>query len=528
MGKIVDINGNPIQTSVLTEQQTAQLGWITKDFARHPSRGITPRKIHEIMEEAEQGMLMRQADLFLDMEEKDAHIFAEMSKRKRALLTLDWRLVAPTNASEAEKSQTAQLQEWIDNIPAFDDVLLDAMDAVGHGYACQEITWQRLGKTWLPGSLELRPPRWFRTPYFDGNDLRLWDASADGAPLQPFGWLVHKHRAKSGYLVRGGLHRVLVWPYLYKNYALNDFAEFLEIYGLPLRVGKYPSGATDDEKMTLLRAVTDIGHNAGGIMPESMKIEFQTATQGTNDPFRSMIDWAEKSESKAILGGTLTSQADGKTSTNALGNTHNEVRHDLLVSDARQVQRTMTYGLVYMIAALNFGAVDPTRLPRFEFETREPEDLKLYADALPKLVAAGVRVPRQWAQDKLMIPEPQEGDEILSVPKPEMALPPEERPENPPRTAAMTYRAVLTNKSGQIVYADQHALDQAANSLAADQINEVVQKALGPAIAALRAGSTPDEVAELLMEYGFDDTSAQDLLMRCIFVAETWGRLNGG
>jgi phage gp29-like protein len=43
----------------------------------------------------------------------------------------------------------------------------------------------------------------------------------------------------------------------------------------------------------------------------------------------------------AILGGTLTSQADGKSSTNALGNVHNEVRHDIRESDARQLSATL-------------------------------------------------------------------------------------------------------------------------------------------------------------------------------------------
>ncbi|WP_413769374.1 DUF935 family protein, partial [Vibrio vulnificus] len=83
--------------------------------------------------------------------------------------------------------------------------------------------------------------------------------------------------------------------------------------------GKYPEGATEKEKATLLRAVMSIGHNAGGIIPKGMDIEFQNAADGQSDPFMAMMTWCEKSQSKAILGGTLTSQADGKTSTNALG-----------------------------------------------------------------------------------------------------------------------------------------------------------------------------------------------------------------
>ncbi|WP_249179718.1 DUF935 domain-containing protein [Burkholderia dolosa] len=529
MAQILDMYGQPIQREVLSEPQTSKIGWITRDFAQHPSRGLTPKKLHSILEAAEYGDLMAQSDLFTDMEERDAHLFADMSKRKRALLTLDWNIVAPANASAQEKKQAAQLEEWFTDFANLDDVLFDQMDAVGHGFSAQEIEWHQVEKVWLPKTLTHRPQRWFRTPLYDGNDLRLRDNSSDGAPLWPFGWLVHKHRAKSGYLTRAGLHRVLAWPYLFKTYAVSDLAEFLEIYGLPLRVGKYPPGSTKEEKATLLRAVAEIGHNAAGIIPEGMLIEFQEAADGTKDPFEAMIDWCEKSVSKAILGGTLTSQADGKTSTNALGKTHNEVRRDLLTSDARQAQRTLT-NLCYMLSALNFGASDPRRCPRFEFDTRDAEDLALYADALPKLVGAGVKVPRQWAQDKLMIPEPKDGEDILSVPKPQMALPPEERPDEQPRTAKMRYRAVLRNAAGEIVYPDQDELDQTVTALPADEITDALRAMIGPAIAALRRGATPDEAIEMLLEAQpeMDDTAMQELLARCIFVADVWGRLNGG
>lgn len=128
-----------------------------------------------------------------------------------------------------------------------------------------------------------------------------------------------------------------------------------------------------------------------------------------------MIGWCERTQSKAILGGTLTSQADGKSSTNALGNVHNEVRHDLLVSDATQLSATLTRDLVYPLLAINKGGPDPRRLPRLVFDTREPEDLSLYAEALPKLVGVGFKIPVDYVHDKLRIPAPKEDEEVLSV-----------------------------------------------------------------------------------------------------------------
>jgi phage gp29-like protein len=415
---ILDASGNPIKRAELVEPQTSKLAQLHREFASHPSRGLTPAKLARILESAEQGDSRAQHELFLDMEEKDAHIYAEMGKRKRALLTFDWDIVPPRNASAAERKLAGYAKELIQDVPNFEDVILDALDGIGHGFSCQEIEWEMLGKEWLPKQLSHRPQGWFQTDRDTRTEIRLRDNSLDGQALQPFGWIMHQHKAKSGYIARAGLHRVLSWPYLFKNYSVGDLAEFLEIYGLPLRLGKYQAGASEDEKSTLLRAVMSIGHDAAGIIPEGMAIEFTEAAQGQSDPFMAMIAWAEKSQSKAILGGTLTSQADGKSSTNALGNVHNEVRHDLMVSDAIQLAGTLTRDLVYPMLALNKGGVDDRRrLPRFKFMFDDSEDLAVLAEALPKLVGVGMRIPASWAHERAGIPEAEEGAEVLGVAK---------------------------------------------------------------------------------------------------------------
>ncbi|WP_316154732.1 DUF935 domain-containing protein [Cupriavidus sp. BIC8F] len=530
MAKIVDQFGRPFERTVLSESQSARLQALHHDYAGHPSRGLTPARLARILELAELGDLLAQADLFQDMEEKDGHIFAEMSKRKRALLTLDWNIVPPVNASAEEKRQAELIDSWFRDLQDFDDVLLDLLDGIGHGFSALEISWDRIDGVWLPVKFTHRPQRWFMTPFGMPDDLRLRGYAAQGEELWPFGWAVHRHKAKSGYIGRAGLHRVLSWPYLFKNFAVRDLAEFLEIYGLPLRVGTYGAGASKDEKLALLRAVSEIGHNAAGIIPEGMKIDFQNAAQGTQVPYETMIGTMDRIQSKVILGGTLTSQADGKSSTNALGNVHNEVRHDLMVSDARQLAGTIKRDIIFAICALNFELGDRRRMPDFVFDTRAPEDMKLYADALPKLVGIGVKVPRAWAHEKLAIPEPKEGEDVLTVARPEMAVPPELRPkETAPRTAAMSYRAVLTNDQGEIVYPDQHALDTAAGNLPAEALSAKMAKLLAPAIQAIQAGEEPDRAIEALVAAypNLDESAVAELLARAIFVADVWGRLNG-
>jgi len=412
MVTLYDHRGEPVKTGQLKEPQTARMAHLHREFANHPSRGLTPARIARILEAAEQGDLTAQAELAEDMEEKDAHLYAELSKRRRAVLARDWDVLPPKEASAAEK-QAAQTVGAILSELDMDSLLLDLAAGILPGYACIEIEWGRDGKTWLPEALHFRPPSWFMTRTDDRDTVRLRTATADGEHLLPWGWIEHRHPAKSGYVARSGLARVLVWPFLFRNYAARDMAEFLEIYGLPLRLGTYPVGAGDDEKATLMRAVVGIGHAAAGIIPEGMRIEFQEAAKGVSSPFSAMIGWAEKSISKAIVGQTLSSDTGDKGGGSyALGRVHEQVMANIVASDLRQYARTLTRQLVTPLTRLNTGA---ERCPRFVFDLNEPEDLKHYADAVPKLVAVGMRIPESWVREKLRIPEPDGDEPVLAA-----------------------------------------------------------------------------------------------------------------
>lgn len=504
---IVDIHGKPFEQHILREQQTARLSQLHEEYADHPSSGLTPPRLASILRAAEQGDIQAQCELFQDMEEKDAHLLAEIGKRRRALTTVDWAVVSPRNPSAVEQAEADWLNEVLQDLPDFEDLLFDMLDAIGKGFAGIELEWERYGREWMPKAFNYREASWFQLDPSTRTELRLRDGSAEGEPLQPFGWIMHQHKAKSGYVARGGLYRVLAWPYLFKNYAVRDLAEFLEIYGLPVRLGKYPSGASADEKATLLRAVVNIGHNAAGIIPQGMEIDFKEAAKGQHDPFDWMVQWAEKSMSKAILGGTLTSQADGASSTNALGNVHNEVRHDLLKADAKQVATTLRQYLLYPLLVLNKGGErDPRRLPRFQFDLVEAEDLGTYAEALPKLVEAGMQIPVSWAHDKLRIPLPGKDDAVLGTAAPAAPL------------AAATRVAALKSK------ANNDPIDDLAEQLANDW--EPVAQLVAPMQQLLASCKSLEEFRDRLPEVipQLDAGQLAELIAQGMFAGTLAGR----
>lgn len=519
---IVDSRGNPIQTKELTEPQTARVASLYREYGNHPVRGLTPGRLASILEDAERGNLKDQADLFEDMEEKDAHIMAEMGKRKRALLGLEWDIKPPRNASKEEEDSAAFVKEVIQDIQNFEDVILDMGDGIGKGYSCLEFDgWHRVENVWMPVDILHRPPSWFTVDRETHSELRLRDNTGNGEVLQPFGWIVHIHKAKSGYVTRGGLHRVLAWPFLFKNYSVRDLAEFLEIYGLPLRLGEYPTGATDKEKATLMSAVMNIGHAAAGIIPQGMAIDFKEAATGNKDPFEAMIQWCEDSQSKAILGGTLTTTADNTGLGSSQADVHNEVRHDLMVADAVQVGSTLTRDLVYPILALSKYAPESIRrCPRFVFDTREPEDMKLYSDALPKLVDIGMQIPADWAHDKLRIPEPDKDTTVLQRSQVQPAAP-GGTPLSALPTCPHCNNGIAALKTSQANDVADHYSSQLDNATV-DAMNALIEPVRQLVLQANSLEEVRDGLAMLFTD--MDETVQADILQKALAAAELAGR----
>lgn len=519
--KILDIHGNPFDFD--DDQQTendSRLALLQHHYSEHPASGLSPSKAATLLRAAEMGDLIGQCELAEDMEEKDSHLQSELGKRRNAILTMDWQITPPPNASAAEQRDAQMIEEILRDATWLDDCIFDATDAILKGFSCQEIEWEQglVGGLKLIRNVHWRDPAWFMTLQQARNTLRLRDGTADGVELAKFGWITHIAKAKTGYLSRIGLVRTLVWPFIYRNYSARDFAEFLEIYGLPLRLGKYPEGATNTEKNTLLRAVMSIGHNAGGIIPRGMEIEFEKAADGNAAEFMAMIEWAEKSMSKAILGGTLTSQSDGKTSTNALGNVHNEVRQELRDADLKRLAATLTRDLVYPLYALNGKSFnDARRIPRFEFDTAESEDINSFGEGLGRLVDIGFKIPAQWAHDKMQIPVAADGEAVLSRGATQT------EPAEPPKSAVLSAGAPVT------INALHRDPDDLIDELepTAEEYESVIDPMLKPLVEAIRTGGyeyAQTRLAELYQD--LDDEALEQMLTRALFVSDLIGRLN--
>lgn len=392
-------------------QQTAKAIMLQQSFASHPSRGITPASLSDIFEEAETGNLILQSELFMDIEERDSHIHAELSKRKRTIIGLPKIIHPPKNPTTQEVETVDKLNNIINQLYDFDDMLLDLLDGIGHGFSCVELEWGNVDGVWMPVQFYHRPQSWFQLDTETRSILRLRDQSVHGVDLWPYGWIVHKHFAKSGYLSRSGLFRILAWPWLMKQFSLNDLAEYLEIYGFPIKIGKFPRSISEDERDDFERAIRQLGRAVTGIIPDDMSLDLLKESLGSADPFMAMVRYCDDAISRAVLGQTLSSSATSTGLGSGVASLHGDVRQDLLEADAAQLSSTITKQLIKPLLEINGWNTGRNFI--FEFDTSSPADLNSFADSIQKLASTGVKISQEWIRKTAKIPEPLEEDTVI-------------------------------------------------------------------------------------------------------------------
>ncbi len=341
--------------------------------------------------------------------------------------------------------------------------------------------------------------------------LQRRDDTLQWTDLEPGKFVVHRHHAKSGLSIRGGLARAAAWAWLFKHYGIKDWLRFIEAYSHPIRLGKYDKGSSKEDRAVLLRAVRNVAGDDAAIIPEGMMIEF-IESKGTGPQsklYHDLLLYFDMQISKAVLGQTLTTDAGQEGSGSyALGTVHEGVKDDIERSDARQLAATLNRDIVRPLVFLNRGMRD--KWPMIRIGREEQYDPAMMAEALSKLLPQGLKVKTIEVRERLGFTEPDEGDDVIggrSEPPPGM----------PPAQARAWAQAEADRRD-----AIQRAVDR---SLDGDRWEPIMEPLIEPILAAARTSLRPGESLQTFrarlpdLIAGLDDSKLIETLRRLGFTA---------
>ena len=421
---------------------------VRDQWSTYPTVRLTPEKLAGIFREADNGDIVRQSELFEEMEEKDPILGSKLQTRRLAVQSLEMEILPASSSAEDKKIADAYKEnhEELD----LDEPLLHLLDGIGKGFGTVEINWELQGsQSWINCFEWIPQKRWTYTQHSAAWNVPLpklprllTDAEPiTGIDVPLFKVVYHRYLGRSGFAQRAGLLRGLAYYYLFKNYDIKDWIIFLEKYGQPLRLGKFPATAGEPEKKVLREALQSLGTDAAAMISDSTMLELleNKTAQTSGDLYQRAAEYFDKMYTIGVLGQTATTEGTpGKLGTESA---RELVREDLLRADARALAKTWRQQVVWPWVAFNYG-IDK-KLPRVIFPIVEAEDLNNLATTYKTLVEIGTPIPVSHVQKKFAIPEAQGDEPVLTAPQA-----PAPDPFNNPFAALIKKKALAPAKAG--------------------------------------------------------------------------------
>lgn len=511
--------GKPVRVRVAA-------GDVNDKFSTYPSNGLTPKRLARIFRAADDGDVLEQMELFEEMEEKDPHLYSQLQTRKLAVTGLDWE-VQPFSNSDADKEIADFVDRQLKGFEDLDSIFIDILDAIGKGVSVMEIEWGigTDGSNVIENIEYVHPKKLVWNSRTDEMEICTREFPS-GIPLPENKFVVHKYKARSGHASRSGILRVVAWMYLFKNYDIKDWVAFCEVFGMPLRLGKYSAAASEDDKKALMDAIYSLGSDAAGIVPDSTLIEFIESQKTTSvEIYEKLARYCDEQTSKAVLGQTLSSDSGGGSY--AQGKVHNEVRHDLTVADAKALAVTVRRDIIRPLVEYNYGY--GANIPLFGFDCQEAEDQKETVEVYKTLVCdMGLRIAESHMYQKFNIPEPEEGEAVLERAAPAPMQPLVSGDDLVSHSLKQDSRTEGISTGG---LAEQDQID-AISAEAMKHSEGVFQEMMKPILKMIDTADDLDALRETLKDdkkieglyRQMDSPELEDLLHQAIYLSELIGR----
>ena len=232
-----------------------------------------------------------------------------------------------------------------------------------------------------------------------------YQSDTDGAPLEAF----------SNTLVVGNDPRGIgimsaVMPYvLYKRGNMGDWAQFCQIFGMPIREYTYDAG-DEEARRRLVEDTRKQGANAVYIHPEGSVLTLHESGNktGSSDLYNNFSDKCDSQMSIAILGNTLTTDAKA-TGTQALGTVHKQEEDEIKDEDQALILSVLNSPhMKRILASLGYNVEDG----EFRFIEVKHIDKTVQLQVVTQMMDRGLPIDDDYLYDTFDIDKPADYDKM--------------------------------------------------------------------------------------------------------------------
>ena len=357
-----------------------------------------------------QGGTTQSYELYEDLLQDD-RAYSTFAQRRSAVVAREWA-VEPGGSMRRDKMAADFLRETLEHV-RWDTVTSRMLYGVFYGFSVAECMWARDGRYIAVDEIKVRNRRRFVfDPAF--RLLLLTNDEANGEPMpdRKF-WRFAAGADNDDEPYGRGLAYWLYWPWWFKRNHVRFWITFLEKFGMPTGVGKYPRSAGPKERQVLLDAVRAIHSDSAVTVPEDMMIELLEASRAGSVDYDAFYQRMDEAITTVVLSQTMTT-SDG--SSQAQAKVHMEVRREVVEADAHLVDDSFNRGPVEWLTEWNFPGAATPRVRRI---MDDPAELKALAERDKTIVDMGHHLTREYVEETYQV----EIDRTVPEPPPPPALP---------------------------------------------------------------------------------------------------------
>ncbi|MBF0368573.1 MAG: DUF935 family protein [Magnetococcales bacterium] len=315
---------------------------------------------------------------------RDDQVASTFQQRRLAVTAAPWE-VKPGADDKPSRLAAELIEETLDRI-GWDNVTDKMLYGVFYGYAVAECLWASDGRLFTLDEIKVRKQKRFVFDLDDNPRLLTLQNQLDGEPLpEKKFWHFRTGGDNDDEPYGLGLAHHLFWPVFLKTGNSRLWLSYIDRFGSPTTLGRFPSGTTDAEKQNLLSALEKIRSDSGVVIPEEMRIDLLEASRSGSPGHGDFYDRMDAAIAKVVLSQTMTTDAAGGQ---YKAEVHKAVRNEVVKADADLVCASFNKSVVRWLTGWNFSNATPPIVSRI---TEEAEDLDSRSERDGRLFGMGFR-----------------------------------------------------------------------------------------------------------------------------------------